>query len=227
MRQHRDTFLHVWKAALVAAIVAGSAAKASGQVPGSPVLQNAFANPGLAVAANVTGGAGQSFFGAAAGYGLGSGRLQVSGAAGVQRSNAASRGAYGGRLAATVWRSAGQSLGAGAFAGVGGAARTRDAASDVTNPAVLIVPLGITVGYRRPLGVTRGISAYVSPLYRWTRAQAQAVTTSGSMAVAIGADLSISQSFGATLGAELGKASGTASGRSSTFGVALSFVPGR
>jgi hypothetical protein len=192
------------------------------------VLQNAFANPGLAVAANVTGGGGQSFFGAAAGYGLGSGRLQLSGAAGVQRSAAATRGAYGARLAATAWTSAGQGLAAALFAGFGGAARTRDDAGAVSNPAILIVPVGLSVGYRRPLGETRGISAYVSPLYRWTRTEAAAVTTSGSFGGAVGVDFSITQSFGATVGAEFGKSGGPGTGTNSrALGLALSFVPGR
>lgn len=214
-----------WILAAVVGIATGMATKATAQVPGAPVLQNAFANPGLAVAANFTGGGGQSFFGAAAAYGLGSGRLQASGAAGVQRSNSATRGAYGARLAATVWNSGGGSIAAGAFAGFGGAARTRNAADSVSNPAVLIVPVGLTVGYRRPLGETRGLSAYVSPVYRWTRAEAVSVETAGSFAVALGLDVSISPSFGATVGAELGR-DGPSAG-SGTFGVALSFVPGR
>lgn len=207
--------------------VAATVAIAEAQVPGEPVLQNAFANPGLGVAANFGGGGGQSFLGAAAGYGIGSGRLQLSGAAGVQRSNGATRGAYGGRVAATVWTSAGQSLAAGAFAGLGGAVRTRDGAGTVTNPAVMAVPVGLTIGYRHSLGQTRGMSAYLSPVYRWTRLQSVATTTTGSFGGALGLDVSLTQSFGATVGAEFGKSSGTGSGTSSTFGVALSFVPGR
>lgn len=203
------------------------AAPSSGQVPGSPVLQNAFANPGLAIAANFAGGGGQSFFGAATGYGLGSGRLQASGAAGVQRANGSSRGAYGGRVSANVWTSSGGSLGAGAFAGLGGAPRTRDAAG-VTNAAVMIVPVGITVGYRRAMGAKRGISAYASPLYRWTRAQTDAIkTSSGGLGGAVGVDFAVSQSFGATVGAEFGKSGGGSGRTSSTIGAAISFVPGR
>ena len=216
------------RAAAVLFVVAGSASRAVGQVPGAPVLQNAFANPGLAVAANIAGGSGQSFFGAAAGYGLGSGRLQLSGAAGVQKSANATRGAYGARLAATAWTSAGRGLAAALFAGFGGAARTRDESGAVSNPAILIVPVGLSLGYRRPLGETRGISAYVSPLYRWTRAESTVVTTSGSFGAALGLDFSITPSFGATIGAEVGKSAGQESGTNSrSFGLALSFVPGR
>ena len=219
----RDSGRH---ARAVAALIAlAVASRAAAQVPGSPVLQNAFANPGLAVAANVTGGGGQSFFGAAAGYGMGSGRLQLSGAAGVQRASSATRGAYGARLSATAWTSAGQGLAVGAFAGFGGAARTRNAADSVTNPAVVIVPVGLTVGYRRSIGATRGISVYGSPLYRWTRAEATTVSTSGKFGGAAGLDVALTQSFGATIGAAFG--AGGSGSSSTTFGLALSFVPGR
>ncbi|MEX2177611.1 MAG: hypothetical protein WD801_02805 [Gemmatimonadaceae bacterium] len=207
----------------VAAAVWG-AGVALAQVPGAPALQNAFGNPGLAVAGNFGGGGGASFYGAAAAYGLGSGRLQVSAAAGMQRANSASRGAYGGRVSAGLWSSGGGALGAAAFAGIGGAPRTRDESDIVTNPAVLTVPVGVTIGYRRGLGATRGISAYASPLYRWTRLATDTETSSGTFAAAIGLDVSISQSFGATVGAEFGRSDGATS---STIGVALSFVPGR
>src|SRR5437763_3625286 len=71
------------------------AASAAAQVPGAPVLQNAFANTGLAVAANFGGGGGQTFYGAAAALGLGGGRLQLSGAAGASHAKTSTRGAYG------------------------------------------------------------------------------------------------------------------------------------
>jgi hypothetical protein len=180
------------------------------------------------VAANFAGGGGQSFYGAAAGYGLGTGRIMASAAAGVQRANDATRGAYGGRVAATVWSSAGGALGAAAFAGIGGATRTRDGAGVVTNSATMIIPVGLTVGYRRALGATRGISGYVSPLYRWTRLQDTTVSSGGNFGVSLGVDASITQSFGATIVVELGRSgSGTARKTSSAMGLALSFVPGR
>ena len=194
------------------------------QVPGTPTLQNAFANPGMAVAGNFGSGGGQSYFGAAAAYGLGGGRLQLSAGAGVQRANSASRGAYGGRAALMVWGSEGGALGASAFVGIGGAARTRDEADVVTNPAVLNVPVGVSFGYRRALGVTRGISAYATPMYRWTRLDSDEVASNGSFSLAVGLDVSLTQSFGATVGAEFGRSNGATS---NAIGVALSFVPGR
>lgn len=215
----------VGMAVLASVALAGSAA---GQTPGIPVLQNAFANPGLAVAANFGMGGGQSFFGAAAGWGLSGGRLLVSGAAGAQRANDATRGAYGARLALTAWSSAGGALAIGGFAGIGGAPRTRDRAGVSTNAASLVVPVGVSVGYRRSIGNTRGISLYASPMYRWTRAEANDVSTSsGGVAGSVGVDLGIAPSVGVTAGGEFGKRGGSGRPTSSTIGFAVSFVPGR
>lgn len=198
---------------------------AFGQIPGAPVLQNAFSNPGLAVAANFGGGGGQSLFALAAGWGLGSGRILLSGAAGAQRANEATRGAYGGRASLTAWTSAGGSLGVAAFGGAGGAPRTR-AAGVMTNPAIFTIPVGLTVGYRRHMGTTRGISAYGSPIYRWTRLSTDddGTVSDNTFRFALGLDFSFSPSLGVTLGGEFG-ARGTESG-SSTLGAAVSWVPG-
>src|SRR5207302_7015863 len=68
-----------FKGALALAAVLAFGGRVAAQVPGTPVLQNAFLNPGLAVAANFASASGQSFFGAAASLGLGGGKLQVSG----------------------------------------------------------------------------------------------------------------------------------------------------
>jgi hypothetical protein len=85
----------------------------------------------------------------------------------------------------------------------------------------------VTIGYRRALGETRGISGYASPIYRWTRLESSDVsTTTGSFSVGLGFDVSLTRSFGATVGAEVG--GGKSGGSSSTtWGLALSFVPGR
>jgi hypothetical protein len=196
---------------------------ASGQIPGAPVLQNAFVNPGLAVAANFGGGGGQSLFALAAGWGLGSGRMMVSGAAGAQRSNEATRGAYGARASMTAWTSASGALGAAVFAGVGGAPRTRNE-TGTTNAAVFTVPAGITAGYRRNMGANRGISAYVSPMYRWARVTTDdnETVSEGNFRVAVGLDFSFNPSLGVTAGAEMGSGKTGAS----TLGAAISWIPG-
>ncbi|MEX2153737.1 MAG: hypothetical protein WD825_10400, partial [Gemmatimonadaceae bacterium] len=210
------------------AVALAMPALATAQAPGLPVLQNAFNNPGLAVAANFGTGSGQGFYGAAAAWGLGSGRLSVSGAAGAQRGNGATRGAYGGRLAASAWTSSGGGLSVGGFVGMGGAPRTR-AGQVVTNPAVMSVPAGVSLGYRRALGRSRGLSGYVSPFYRWTRTDSAAIESSGAFRISGGIDFAISPSLGATIGGELGGGakSGGSNRGSSLLGAAISFVPGR
>lgn len=215
----------VYRGITVAVATMAVASAAGGQVPGVPVLQNAFANPGVAFALNVGGGGGQNFFGAAGGLGLSGGRFLVSGAAGVQRANQSTRGAYGARVSASVWTSSGGALGVGAFAGVGGAPRTRDDNSVTRNSAVFNIPAGLTIGYRRPLGDTRGFSVYASPMYRWARTEANDVSlSSGNVAGAVGVDFAVSQSIGVTAGAEFGRSAGATS---STYGLAVTFVPGR
>ena len=202
----------------------------SAQVPGAPALQSAFSSPGLVVAGNFGSSTGQTFYGGAAGYGLGAnGRIFLSAAAGAQRANEATRGAYGARAAMSVWTSRGGALGASAFAGVGGAMRTKAPDGTTTNPQLVSLPLGVSVGYRRAMGQTRGISAYVSPMYKWTRAEADGIrAASGAMGVAIAGDVALSRSFGLTIGTELGR-TGTGTGRKTTsvLGVAVSFVPRR
>jgi hypothetical protein len=211
-----------------AAMVALASVSAHAQAPGVPVLQNAFANPGLAFAANFGTGGGQSFFGAAAGWGLSGGRMLLSAAAGGQRTNEATRGAYGARAAVIAWTSRGGAIGLGAFAGIGGAPRTRND-SATTNAAVMNIPVGLSVGYRRALGATRGFSIFGSPLYRWSRVEANGVTaSSGNVGGSVGVDFAVSQSIGVTVGGEFGKRSESITGGpSSTFGFAVSFVPGR
>lgn len=211
---------------LSAALVMGGNSPGQAQVPGLPVLQNAFSNPGLAFAANFGSGSGHSYYGAAAAWGLGAtGTFLVSGAAGAQRSNNSTRGAYGGRATMRLWASP-SGLGLAAFAGVGGAMRTRTGAV-ITNPAVAVVPVGASVGYRRALGARRGISAYVAPFYRWVRADSGTIASSGSFRFSGGVDLTLTPSIGVTVGGEAGGAGSGGGGlTSSAFGAGLTFVPG-
>ena len=74
------------------------------------------------------------------------------------------------------------------------------------------------------MGVTRGISAYATPMYRWTRLDSDEVVSDGTFSLAVGLDVSLTQSVGATVGAEFGRSNGATS---NAIGVALSFVPGR
>jgi hypothetical protein len=213
---------------LSAALAVGGNHAVLAQVPGLPVLQNAFSNPGVAFAANFGGSSGQSYYGAAAAWGLGAtGAFLVSGAAGAQRINSATRGAYGGRASMRLWASP-SGLGAAGFAGVGAAMRTRTG-TVVTNPAVTVVPVGASIGYRRALGARRGISAFVSPFYRWARVDSGTIASSGSFRVSGGVDLSVTPSIGVTLGGEAGGggSNGLSGSPSTAFGVGLTFVPRR
>jgi hypothetical protein len=210
--------------AIAAWVVLPAAAVA--QVPGVPVLQNAFVNHGLAFAGNFGGGSGQSYYGIAAGWGMG-GRVALSGGAGAQRMGTATRGAYGGRAAMSVWSSRGGALGAGAFVGFGGAPRTRTNGV-VTNAAVMIVPAGASVAWRHDLG-SHSVSVYASPMYLWTRADAgTGVSSSGTFAGSAGLDFTVSSTIGATIGSQFGQTTvATLPGKSTgTIGIAVSFVPG-
>ena len=201
---------------------------AGAQVPGAPVLQNAFINPGLAIAANF-GGSGQNYFGAAAAWGMSGGKLQLSGAAGAQRARGATRGAYGGRAAYSVWTSSGGALGAAAFAGIGGAPRTKTNNAGtivVTNPAVMSMPVGASIAYRRALG-SRGFSLHAAPFYAWTKTDSAAAVSSSAFRVSAGLDFAVSPSFGVTVGGETGAGKKGSASRAGIFGAAITFVTGR
>ena len=204
--------------------------EATAQMPGLPVLQNAFTNRGLAFAGNFGSGGGQSAVGAAAAWGLGrgegaDGRLVLSAGAAAQRANEATRGVYGARAAARLWSSRGGALGAGAFVGFGGAPRTT-AGTQVTNPAVVNIPAGVSVAYRRAVGEKRGLSVYVSPFYSWSRAEVDTVVTSGTVRFSAGFDFAFTRALGVTVGGEFGGKSKDAEGKSGIIGAAFSFVPG-
>src|SRR5438132_504432 len=98
------------------ALLAASASEA--QMPNSPVLQNAWASPGLVTALDVAGGSHGSVYGLAGAWALG-GRLQLSGGLGLGAGNGGSRTAYGVRAALPLG-GASSSFGIGFFGGVGG-----------------------------------------------------------------------------------------------------------
>jgi hypothetical protein len=229
MSSHSNANRRARRAMTAIAVAVGVALPAvtTAQVPGLPVLQNAFVNRGLAFAGNFGGGTGQSYYGLAAAWGLG-GRFALSGGAGAQHMGTATRGAYGGRAAMTLWSRSGGSLGAGAFVGFGGAPRTRTNGV-VTNAAVMIIPAGGTISWRHAMG-SRGFSLYASPMYQWTRVDAGAgVASSGTFAASAGLDFAISNTIGATIGGQFGQAANatpTGGKNSGTFGAAVSFVPG-
>ena len=171
---------------------------AAAQMPGVPVLQNAFSAPGFTVAVNYAEGGGSLAYGGAVAWGIRGGRIQLTGGVGAINPPAtATRATYGGRAAASVLQFAGGSMGLGAFVGVGGAQR-----GDTT---IISVPVGAAVGARWVIG-TRGISAYATPSFRWWRnVIGDESSTDEFLRLALGFDATILPRLGATVGFEFGQ----------------------
>lgn len=204
--------------ALLAPLAAGA------QMPGVPVLQNAFSNPGLTVGGNVGTGDVGSAYAAAVAWAPGSGRFQVSGGIGVltfKAEDAKSSPTYGVRGAyALPWPRGGTgSFGTAAFVGFGGA--TNDDASTST------IPVGVSVSYRRALGETRAFSVYGVPFYQWSsfRPKEGEEDSRGQFRGSVGADVTIIPRLGATVGYEFGgkTAAGEAGTSGGVFGAGVSW----
>jgi hypothetical protein len=193
-------------------------------MPGAPVLQNAFSNPGFAVAANVATLGGASSYAGAAAWAPASGRFQLSGGVGAQtRSKTPTRVTYGARLNATVLGMS-SSFGVSVFAGYGGLSG-KELDSTVARS---LVPLGATASYRMAGGMVRGLSVYASPVYELVSRGGGAGNASVFRG-ALGLDIGITSSIGATLGVELGGKQDATSGKPSgtAFGAGLSYAMGR
>jgi hypothetical protein len=201
---------------------------AAAQMLGAPVLQNAFANRGITVAANFGSGGGARSYGAAAAWAPASGRIVLSAGAGVfdpSDAGVKSRTTYGTRAAFAVKEFMQGAVGVGAFAGVGGAATPKNDTAGIGS--ILTVPAGVTLGYRRALGATRAVSVYGAPFYSWTQARALGQTESaGRFRVSFGVDAALIPKVGLTLGVETGAkaAEGKPGARASLFGAGLSYA---
>jgi len=200
-------------------------APAAAQLPGVPVLQNAWAAPGIVAAVDIAGGdkgvngGSAGTYAAALGWAPGNGRFQVSAGGGIQSGSGTSRGVYGGRAMFSIMQLMGGKLGLGAFAGVGGG----PVHSTDTTTAKVIVPAGLAIGYRLGIGSSgKGFSAYVDPHYQH---QTGVNDQAGYFRIGIGVDAGISSRFGATLGLETGSSApeGRTGPRNATFGLGLSF----
>ncbi|MDQ3696853.1 MAG: hypothetical protein M3373_02345 [Gemmatimonadota bacterium] len=203
---------------VVAAVVGGTA---RAQMPGQPVLQNAFSSPGVTVAANYGTGDSVRGYAGAASWAPPNGRFQVSAGLGaVEPEGEDLVLSWGARVMAPLplLRPEG-SLAVAAFAGAGGASPD--------GSTVLFAPVGVAAGYRRALGATRGLSIYVAPFYGWSRASAdEATSSSGVVRVSLGIDLAISQSLGVSAGYETGATAedGNPGSSGDVFGVGVSYV---
>lgn len=205
--------------ALGAVIVAMSEALA--QMPGVPVLQNAFANPGLTIAVNYGSGDDLRAYAGALAWAPTNTRFQVTGGFGAINPDPGERtSAWGARAAVPITQSmAAGKLGIGAFAGVGGASQ-----DDVS---LLHVPAGASVAWRMRLGDRRGVSIYAAPFYSWTRASLDDESNStGLFRASFGLDVTIVSSLGLTVGYELGQKAdeGDPGATGGVFGVGVSYA---
>jgi len=210
--------------AVDSAMIALMASTAGAQMPGSPTLQNAFANPGITAALNASGLGGATTYAAAVAWAPGSARFQFSGGIGAQlRTGASTRTAYGARLNFPVM-GATSAFGVSVFAGYG--AISGGGAMD-SSVAKALIPVGATASYRRAIGSNRGFSIYGSPIFE-SVARGGGASNASVFRGAIGLDLGITSAIGLTLGLEIGGKQPDESGKPSgtAFGAALSYALG-
>jgi hypothetical protein len=213
--------------AAVALIAVFMASTAGAQMPGAPVLQNAWAAPGLVVALDMGGGSGGgTTWAAAAGWTPAAARFQLSGGGGVGGSGggvgSSNRGVYGLRAAVPIKQLMAGDLGLAAFAGIGGGAGNKVD----TTVAKSIVPAGLAIGYRKAIGAAgRGFSVYADPAYEFFTGAAK---SHGYVRVGVGIDAGITARLGLTVGAESGAtaAPGTVGPRGTLYGIGISMKVG-
>lgn len=205
--------------ACVSVLAAGSV---GAQLPGVPVLQNAFANPGLTIAVNYGQSDQSKAYGGALAWAPASTRFQVTGGFGAFEPDGGDRSnAWGARASVPITQTmmAGK-LGIGVFAGVGGASEE--------DASLLHVPAGASVSWRTRLGERRGISIYAAPFYSWTRLSLDDESESkGLVRASVGVDVAVVPSLGITVGYEFGQKvddDGPPGATGGTFGVGVSYA---
>jgi hypothetical protein len=203
-----------------------SAESAMAQMPGAPVLQNAWAAPGVVAAIDLSGGSGGGpTYAAALGWAPASARFQLSGGLGAHSmSGEGTRTVYGLR-AAIPFGGASSPLGVAAFAGVGGGSTLKSSSVDSV-ASTTEIPLGVAIGWRRAIGGTHRFSAYAAPSYVLFSGGTK---SGGLVRAAIGADVGLTASLGATLGVEFGgtRARGLGGPTGTLFGLGISYALGR
>ena len=195
-----------------------ASASAAAQMPGVPVLQNAFSNPGITIAGNYGHSDGATAYGGAAAWAPGTGRLVVSGGLGAYDPDVGKTQLSGGaRAAVSLFSFMRGDVGTALFVGAGAAGRS--------GSTVYMLPIGVAVGYRRALGATRAFSVYGAPFYVYNRQKVGTVTTTAnSFRGSVGVDVGLFSWLGATVGYEFGaNATGTEPGaRGGVFGIGAS-----
>jgi hypothetical protein len=215
-------------AALAATIVTASA---DAQMPGSPVLQNAWATPGIVGAVNIAGGSDATVYAAAGAWTPVSGRFQLSGGLGYQtRTGGTSGGVYGVRVA-MPFGGASSTFGFAGFAGAGGGGSAKQvdlpgAAALDSTPSTGQFPVGAAIGWRRAVGSNHGVSVYATPSYVFFTGGSK---TGGLIRAAVAADVGITSSLGATGGVEFGQTRPRGFGGPSgtSYGLGVSYAFGR
>lgn len=195
------------------------AAVAGAQLPGTPVLQNAFVNPGFTAALDGGGGSGASAYAVAGAWSAT--RLQLSLGLGIQHATGASRFAYGVRAAVPII-TGDRPFGVAAFAGVGGTSGAKSADS-VRN--VQLIPVGATLAFRSAT-MLHGLTGYVSPMYEHFSGGQLGQPGGNLFRTALGVDFGLTNAIGLTVGAELGQSASVASHgpRGTSIGVGFSYA---
>jgi hypothetical protein len=206
---------------VIAAVLCAGWSGAMAQMPGVPVLQNAFANAGLTIGVNYGRSEDLQAYAGALAWAPASARFQVTGGFGTVDPDVGDRSsAWGARASVPITQTMMDGkLGIGAFAGVGGASQN--------NVSLLHVPVGASVSWRTRLGERRGISFYAAPFYSWTRRRLSDVSTNnGLVRASFGVDVAVVPSLGVTVGYELGQTAGAnePGATGGTFGVGISYA---
>ena len=213
------------RAITLAALLVGTAVcRLDAQMPGLPVLQNGFSNPGITTAVNYGTAEDVRGYGLAGAWAPASGRFQVSGGVGGYDADEGKTFiSYGGRIAVPLTMFTGTgNFGIAPFAGIGAASRE--------GTTLMHIPIGIAAGYRRAIGETRAVSVYGSSFYGWNRLTTDVVDvdpeSNGVIRFSGGLDFAVTTSLGVTLGYEFGAEpdAGEPGPTGSVFGIGLSYA---
>jgi hypothetical protein len=207
--------------ASVLALLIGASTPCPAQMPATPVLQNAWANAGITIAADYGKARDASAFAGALAWSPRQSRFQLSVGAGVVRADSGgSQGGYGGRLSIPLVSFASGNLGTAIFGGVG-----------VTSKGGMTLssfPIGLSLGFRHGIGATRAISAYVAPFYSITRNKGNPLldATGNAVRASVGVDVTVAPQIGVTVGYETGADAKDAKPgpRGGVFGVGISYA---
>jgi len=218
---HARSWLWLCRLGLATSCLLLGTSPVSAQIPAIPVLQNAWMNNGVTVAANGGSSDMGTGYAAALAWAPSSRRLQISLGAGLFSPDSGDDwGAYGARVAVPLRSFASGTLGVSAFAGIGGGKRD--------STSLVRVPVGIGAGYRRAIGEVRSVSAYVTPFFVWTRASVSgdAQERQSAARLSVGLDFALTRQLGVTAGYEMGQEEDAGPGGRSAgvFGAALSYA---